>query len=538
MAEFHYVPTGTGVISGREVLRQTEDAINNALEDGGDTREIAEMALANSETALQQSGQAVETASAAQTTAEQAQTNAATAVSTANQANATAQTALSTAQQASTTATNAVTAAQAAQTAAENAAEDAADSEDIAAQALTSAQAAQTAAESAQTAAETAQTSAGQAASIATQAQSAAAQSAQEAQAAAAAVGASARQIGEIITSTLPLSSAGLHLLDGALIDGSGIYADFVTYIGNLYQNDPTAAYFTDETSWQASVTTYGVCGKFVYDSVNNTVRLPKLTGIIEGTTDLTALGDLVEAGLPNITGMARTTVSGDSISAQRTGALSNTARTNDNLQTNYGNYWTGFQSISLDASLSNPIYGNSATVQPQTIKCLVYIVIATVTKTEIQVDIDNIVTDLNGKADTDLLNLTAGLANTICTTAATTVPSATSARPAVIVENYKNGYSWYRVYSDGWCEQGGMLAGTGTLAKATVTLLKTFASADYCIYTGAGVNTGAFTDAGNCSIGYATAYGASIDRNTITASSFEAQDRFHVFWIACGYIS
>lgn len=35
---------------------------------------------------------------------------------------------------------------------------------------------------------------------------------------------------------------------------------------------------------------------------------------------------------------------------------------------------------------------------------------------------------------------------------------------PAYIVETYQNGTSWYRVWSDGWCEQGGMvIQGTGT---------------------------------------------------------------------------
>jgi hypothetical protein len=47
-----------------------------------------------------------------------------------------------------------------------------------------------------------------------------------------------------------------------------------------------------------------------------------------------------------------------------------------------------------------------TSTVQPQTIKTLLYIVIATSTKTDIQVDIDNIATDLNGKAGVDLSNL------------------------------------------------------------------------------------------------------------------------------------
>jgi hypothetical protein len=225
-----------------------------------------------------------------------------------------------------------VTAAQSAQTAAENA-------ESRASTSASAAEGSANSASAAQTAAESAQTSAGQAATIATQAQSAAAQSAQSAAQAAQSVAASARQIGEIISSALPLNSAGLHLLDGALIDGSGIYADFVSYIGSLYENNPTAAYFTDETTWQSSVTNYGVCGKFVYDETDNTVRLPKLDGaVIEGAVDLTVLGDLDAAGLATS--------------------------------------------------------GNDA------VKSLFYIVIATVTKTEIQVDIDNIVTDLNSKVD------------------------------------------------------------------------------------------------------------------------------------------
>ena len=91
----------------------------------------------------------------------------------------------------------------------------------------------------------------------------------------------SGRKIGEIVTSTIPLSDAGLHLLDGALISGAGAYADFVTYIASIYNS--SLNYFCTEAQWQASVSQYGVCGKFVYDSVNNTVRLPKITGFIEG---------------------------------------------------------------------------------------------------------------------------------------------------------------------------------------------------------------------------------------------------------------
>lgn len=47
-----------------------------------------------------------------------------------------------------------------------------------------------------------------------------------------------------------------------------------------------------------------------------------------------------------------------------------------------------------------------------------------------------------------------------------------------VVVETYKNGASWYRVWSDGWCEQGG----NGTLVSGvyTVTFLKPFVDTNY----------------------------------------------------------
>lgn len=229
-------------------------------------------------------------------------------------------------------------------------------------------------------------------------------------------MGGSSRNVGEIISSTLPLTDAGLHLLDGSLLQ-YGIYKEFIDYIADLYAENPSANYFTTESDWQDSVTQYGVCGKFVYDSVNNTVRLPKITGIVEGTTDVTALGNLVEAGLPvhthtrgtmDITGRI---YSGD-VGVGPTGAF----YTSDSENGPVGNYslrpviyftasrnWTG--------STSNPNYAeninNTTTVQPQTIKAFVYIVVANSTKTSIQVDIDEIATDLNGKADTDLTNVT-----------------------------------------------------------------------------------------------------------------------------------
>lgn len=213
--------------------------------------------------------------------------------------------------------------------------------------------------------------------------------------------------IGEIIQSTIPLSDAGLHLLDGSLINGAGSYSAFVTYIAGLVSNYPDL--FTTETNWQQAVTDYGVCGKFVYDSTNNTVRLPKITGFTEGTTDVTALGDLVEAGLPNITGSTYIREAHGRFQGlqSNTGCIE-TADSGVMENADGGGDASGNmpRQLKINASRSSSIYGRSNTVQPQSIKVLYYIVIATSTKTNIEVDIDEVMTDLNGKADVDLSNV------------------------------------------------------------------------------------------------------------------------------------
>lgn len=210
------------------------------------------------------------------------------------------------------------------------------------------------------------------------------------------------RNIGEIVASTIPLSDAGLHLLDGALINGAGSYAKFVNYISGLVTDYPDL--FVSESDWQSAVTTYGVCGKFVYDSTNNTVRLPKITGFTEGTIDPTVLGDLTQAGLPNITGACSLgAIAGTSwslIGKDYSGAFQPTSSANP------ASYGQGFKDgsqtsgLKINASASNSIYGNSSTVQPQSIKVLYYIVIASSITNELNLDVADM-------ANKDLDNVT-----------------------------------------------------------------------------------------------------------------------------------
>ena len=301
------------------------------------------------------------------------------------------------------------------------------------------------------------------------------------------------RNIGQIIPSTIPLTDAGLHLLDGALIQGSGIYSAFVDYIASIY--DLTANYFCTEAEWQTAVTTYGVCGKFVYDSVNNTVRLPKVTGIIEGTTDVSALGDLVEAGLPNIEGNVALRSSWGNSNNTKNGVFKDSY--------SYGNDENTSSSsgtmLNFDASLSNSIYGNSTTVQPQTIKAFYYIVIATSTKTDIQVDIDEIATDLNGKVDKSSLQ-----------------------EVQCVVETYVNGSSGYRIWSDGYCEQWCYKDNWGNIGS--YTFLKPFKDTNYIV-----VFNG-YKDDSTSNLGITSRTTTSIVYNNSDASLQGSM-------LACGYI-
>jgi hypothetical protein len=51
----------------------------------------------------------------------------------------------------------------------------------------------------------------------------------------------------------------------------------------------------------------------------------------------------------------------------------------------------------------------------------------------------------------------------------------------AYIVETYVNGNSWYRVWSDKWCEQGGYISSSNSTSQVN-SLLITMSSSNYTI--------------------------------------------------------
>ncbi len=98
------------------------------------------------------------------------------------------------------------------------------------------------------------------------------------------------------------------------------------------------------------------------------------------------------------------------------------------------------------------------------------------------------------------------------------------------ITTTYKNGTSWYRVYSDGWCEQGGVVS-VNSNNKKTVTLLKPYSSTTYSVLT----NNRATNTAGGQS-----AKGSITGSNTIVVSYSYVNEGLNpadIDWQTKGYI-
>lgn len=113
--DFHYQPTGSGAISGQQVLEQTEDAINElgdyVNDNVGGAMDVAQQALETAQNAETNAQTALDTANSFSSAIQSAQQDASTALSTAQTAQTTASNANNTAIQAQQDANTAVTTA-------------------------------------------------------------------------------------------------------------------------------------------------------------------------------------------------------------------------------------------------------------------------------------------------------------------------------------------------------------------------------------------------------------------------------------------
>lgn len=162
-------------------------------------------------------------------------------------------------------------------------------------------------------------------------------------------------------------------------------------------------------SQYQSDINTYGKCGKWGLDTENGKFKTPYIpdgTHIQQAMTD-GELGKSYNAGLPNIVGDL--TTYGNSYTAI-SGAFATCSQIS-NLSGGHAAA-TGYGNLTFDASHSNPIYSNSDTVQTDAVSLRYFVVVATGSINQSEMDWSQWASSLQSKATIDMDNLsTAGKA-------------------------------------------------------------------------------------------------------------------------------
>ncbi len=294
----------------------------------------------------------------------------------------------------------------------------------------------------------------------------------------------------------------------------------------------------------------------FILDTDNTQFKLPRFTDL-QGRGSYTGdYGSIVEAGLPNITG------SDNGISSASTGYISSSGVSGAFYDANaqaYGGlrsdgYSVKNKLLGFDASLSNPIYGNSDTVQQQSNLGYLYFYlggnvvssISTIDLTkvgqeqinliestgeEVKEELEEIATQ-GGFASVTLGNLTSDGEAKFDAKADVDLRNV-SVLIETIADEFESGTEKYIIYkrtqADGsakyWCEQYGMNA-SSSASNEVISLLVEYLDTDYSIVLGNKDATG-------------TTATAVIVENTITTASFTIDPQIasrYTYWETSGY--
>lgn len=209
--------------------------------------------------------------------------------------------------------------------------------------------------------------------------------------------------IGTVFYHISSVPPEGAFLLNGQIIyNCSTLYPEFYQYVTS---NDGVRK--ITSFVYESELSSIGICGGFVVDSENGSIRLPNVSnGFIEGSNGNNT-GNVLGAGLPNITGSAANIMTSynTAIDGHGTGSLSMTAIDAS------GPAQTASKQVcrlNIDASKSSSIYGNSNTVQPKSVCYSVCIQVFNTTTSLSSQESAQIASEMQGKAGINLENLTA----------------------------------------------------------------------------------------------------------------------------------
>ena len=249
--------------------------------------------------------------------------------------------------------------------------------------------------------------------------------------------------------------------LQGALITMT--YPDAVNKIKELYAGGTDTTFrgisckkttdgryiadISQKTAIDNLFNTTGVADFYILDSTNSEFYLPRNNWFLQAGSDTGAVNNYNAPGLPGISGnIGKFDVYEGYASGCFT--IKNTSYSDTREQ------WGGtVADIGFNASQSSSVYGASSSVQPpSSIKLLYYKVGNTVPNTGL-IDIGHVLSDIQQLSK------------------------------SYITETYINGSSWYRVWSDGWIEQGGRLQIQAS-TQASVNLMKPYSDTNYAAFS------------------------------------------------------
>lgn len=319
---------------------------------------------------------------------------------------------------------------------------------------------------------------------------------------------------------TLKIDVGGLPIGHEFFTTNPNIPADCIPLLGGEYSRTTYAdlwawvqtqsGYLLEESAWQAKATANG--GNVPYYSKGNgstTFRVPALKSAkcITGES-LGVKGNGMTLGLTDGTinfGVQRRnyTPSGYFVNPLQGQA------------TKFGSQ------IGEAADLNTAISAGNLTVG----------LVADVQKTGIIVDLSNQVNGLwvvkaygvvTNVGSTDVANISTGL-----TQAETRISALENhGAGATVVETYHNGTEWYRVWSDGWVEQGGLATMSHDVAH---NLLKPFADANYSVFLQ--VENGE----PHCFSAIAAHTVSSFTPHIYWTANYSTGNNLPMYWYACG---
>ena len=275
--------------------------------------------------------------------------------------------------------------------------------------------------------------------------------------------------------------------------------------------------YVITEEEWQALSNQNGGNVPFYSSGDGSTTfRVPSLKCWIKGANGIEEVGSYIAAGLPNIEGSfePRPHPTGNKAYGgaicMADGAFTLTTQSSSVIYNGMteasGRY--NLDTINMSAQLYNPIYGNSDTVQPPSIAGM-WLVKAYGTVSEI------------GNADAEkAVKQYTRLEDRI---------NSIDFNGIYIVETQRNDTEWYRVWSDGWIEQGGE-AFQDNAIDYVVQLLKPYINTDYFACVSLGIDQ---CHTGSPATKYISVYNLTTTSFTTYTSNTVGLRRKR--WYACG---